>query len=932
MSGETELQAGGEPSSNPHPPQQESRLSIMSDAEVAVFSDGNTQCLVCYSDLTYRGKTPCDHNAICGVCHLRLRFLHNDKKCPICKSENDSIIVDKDEGGKRYGDYPMWGDEIGAGFVHRTDVGMFFEEGYYGQEILPLFGLGCNVCDFSAGSAVCTPAPPLPGASDDQQGNNKTKLSKPLRALQDHLRTDHRLAFCQLCVDHKRDFVSRLPRFNPRQLQNHLRRGDGPESGFLGHPVCEFCKPKRFYDLAYLHQHLHKEHYKCHVCEKQGLNDQFFKNYQSLEKHFDQQHFLCHDVQCLAARFVVFENELDLRAHELSVHGGTSTGSTKINIAFRTRRAGYDGSGLDDRQAPPSESDFNYGLDGQAFVPAPLPTSNAGGAGTAGSNDANANDDSRLHPLHVQRTQELRAQAAATREQQALNDQQESFPTLQSANASASSSAPLVGWASGTTVQRLHKNRVQAGKVTEEAFPALPTTAAAQSLKKKKAVKGNVGATRRQFVAMTTTASSTAPSYGAAAYSPNTTSARATLPSTTSSPLPSAPNVTANRQQNLAAENFPSLGPPSSTSNRPNYAAANAHAKKNFASSVQSNTDFPSLGSYNNTSITSNNKKKPPAPAPVAAPSLNSTVDFPAPPTSSNPYQGTVRQNVLGGSGKTSQQQQDATFSMTSKASAKVAIEDMKASLGPKRFKQLKKFTREFAEDNLSPEGYVDQSAALFDRGYGDPDFWSFLPSLLESCPNEDASDRASNYMASIRRQQFAVKQQQQQHQRKTNPTAGKSSWGGANKSAANNIMRPPPPSLAPSPIAAAAAAAAPPRTAASLVAGGGGGAQRYQYHPPPPPSSHHVVVPAKKKQNAWGGGQTATVVVAKTKAGSKGLAAAANSTQGGTATKFMAKQQKKQSQQQQQQQQSNQSNNNNKGGKKKKKANNELRNLAFGK
>ena len=38
----------------------------------------------------------------------------------------------------------------------------------------------------------------------------------------------------------------------------------------------------------------------------------------------------------------------------MSVHDGTSTGSTKINIAFRTstRQAGYGGSGLDDLARP----------------------------------------------------------------------------------------------------------------------------------------------------------------------------------------------------------------------------------------------------------------------------------------------------------------------------------------------------------------------------------------------------------------------------------------------------------------------------------------------------------------------------------------------------------------------------------------------------
>ena len=57
--------------------------------------------------------------------------------------------------------------------------------------------------------------------------------------------------------------------------------------------------------------------------------------------------------------------------------------------------------------------------------------------------------------------------------------------------------------------------------------------------------------------------------------------------------------------------------------------------------------------------------------------------------------------------------------------SAQVTIEDMKVSLGQKKIKQLKRMTREFADGQLAPEGYVDQAASLFDKGYDDADFWS---------------------------------------------------------------------------------------------------------------------------------------------------------------------------------------------------------------
>ena len=282
---------------------KKSRQSL-SEEEVNALSEGHHTCIICFSNLdeNIRAKLPCNHDDMCGRCHMRLRFLNEDKKCPICKTTNDTIIVDRD-ANKKFEEYPRWGDEIGAGFIYRKDVGMFFEETYFHESIEPLFALSCHKCNFKI---------------DENTTKNNTggkKKNKPRRLLEDHLRSDHRQSMCYLCIDHKRDFISQLPRFTPNQLQKHLKFGDGPGTGFNGHPICEFCHPKRFYDVNFLHTHLHKEHYKCHVCEKQDQDNQWFKNYRSMSRHFDKQHFMCHDVQCLEARFVVFENELDLRAH-----------------------------------------------------------------------------------------------------------------------------------------------------------------------------------------------------------------------------------------------------------------------------------------------------------------------------------------------------------------------------------------------------------------------------------------------------------------------------------------------------------------------------------------------------------------------------------------------------------------------------------------
>jgi hypothetical protein len=233
-------------------------------------------------------------------------------------------------------------------------------------------------------------------------------------------------------------------------------------------------------------------------------------------------------------------------------------------------------------------------------------------------------------------------------------------------------------------------------------------------------------------------------------------------------------------------------------------------------------------------------------------------------------------------------------------ATATATVEDMKASLGSKKFKQLKRMTREFAEEQLPPESYVDQSAALFDRGYGDKDFWSFLPSLIESCPNEQGSEQALNYMSSLK--QTTLSPPSRSGPSLVAPPPTSSNWGG-NNALATNVMKAPPRASAP-----AATRMTRPMVGRSIAA-----------------------VPntiASRKKTAWGGTGPATVVRAKASPGSVSAAAATQGPQGGSATKFMAKQQKKQNNQSQQQQQQNASEKT----KNKKKAKDELRALAFGK
>lgn len=58
------------------------------------------------------------------------------------------------------------------------------------------------------------------------------------------------------------------------------------------------------------------------MCDRRNNSrqQQYYEDYNSLEFHFRHEHFLCSDQECLDKKFVVFESEIDLKAHQLEVH------------------------------------------------------------------------------------------------------------------------------------------------------------------------------------------------------------------------------------------------------------------------------------------------------------------------------------------------------------------------------------------------------------------------------------------------------------------------------------------------------------------------------------------------------------------------------------------------------------------------------------
>lgn len=178
-----------------------------------------------------------------------------------------------------------------------------------------------------------------------------------------HVRSAHRKRMCDLCTRNKKVFTHEHELFADKELEWHMRHGDdkpgaADQTGFKGHPLCGFCG-ERFYDDDKLYEHCRMKHERCFICDRRdSRKPHYYQDYNALEQHFKRDHFLCPNGECLEKKFVVFESELDLQAHQLSEHGGKTAGrdartvdisSFDIRQSYQPERSGGGRDGRDGR-------------------------------------------------------------------------------------------------------------------------------------------------------------------------------------------------------------------------------------------------------------------------------------------------------------------------------------------------------------------------------------------------------------------------------------------------------------------------------------------------------------------------------------------------------------------------------------------------------
>lgn len=309
-------------------------------------------CFICASPVVHNAVAPCNHRT-CHICSLRLRALYKTKACAHCRTNAETVIF-TDDAVKRFEDFQI------ADFSSRDEnLGINYANPEIFEDTVLLLRYNCpdESCD-----VACLGWPDL----------------------HRHVRNVHHKAMCDLCTRNKKVFTHEHELFTPAELRRHEKYGDDnpgavDQSGFKGHPECGFCK-QRFYGDDELYAHCRDKHERCHVCDRrnEGRNPQYYLDYNALEVHFRKDHFLCPDQECLEKKFVVFDSEMDLKAHQLEAHPNGLTKDARRD-ARRVDISGFDYRAPHQQERPRREREREGRGRGRGRDPnaEPLPVSSA---------------------------------------------------------------------------------------------------------------------------------------------------------------------------------------------------------------------------------------------------------------------------------------------------------------------------------------------------------------------------------------------------------------------------------------------------------------------------------------------------------------------------------------------------------------------------
>ncbi|XP_060868881.1 E3 ubiquitin-protein ligase ZNF598 isoform X1 [Metopolophium dirhodum] len=297
-----------------------------------------SSCVICFKIQSIYSIGTCDH-PVCYECSTTMRVLCDQKECPICRRILTKVIFTKDEldlfKNLEERSYPRYNKKYGIAFGDLSVENSF-------DQLLRCY---CKKCyerpEFTAFEQLAT-----------------------------HMERNHRLYACRLCVNNLKIFPSQRRWYNYDELTRHEECGDTDNTSHRGHPECQFCKV-RYLDKDELYKHLRKEHFFCHFCDADGIQD-YYMTYDWLRKHYFDKHYLCEEGNCINEQYTsVFRTSIDLQAHKAQTHsrdlgkqGYKEARTLKLEFTLRPRHNPTVEAGRPNQYQPPRPrqppSDYSY--------------------------------------------------------------------------------------------------------------------------------------------------------------------------------------------------------------------------------------------------------------------------------------------------------------------------------------------------------------------------------------------------------------------------------------------------------------------------------------------------------------------------------------------------------------------------------------------
>ncbi|XP_037958317.1 E3 ubiquitin-protein ligase ZNF598-like [Teleopsis dalmanni] len=239
-------------------------LPLENDVVVAEHNNIGNNCPVCLNEIKIYSIPNCNH-PLCLDCATRMKFLHNDNCCPLCRGDICFPLITDMKGP--YNELKTTHfDTITYSHKHKVQ--------FLNKKVKNVFH---KMTDHKC--PKCTARP-----------------FESFVKLRSHMAAIHKLHYCELCINYIDMFSNERKYYSKEQLVDHNENGDEGDLTEGGHPTCVFCA-KRFFGINFLFLHSLVCHYYCSLCAEQN-EYVVTESHEDLVEHIDRNHFPCLFEEC----------------------------------------------------------------------------------------------------------------------------------------------------------------------------------------------------------------------------------------------------------------------------------------------------------------------------------------------------------------------------------------------------------------------------------------------------------------------------------------------------------------------------------------------------------------------------------------------------------------------------------------------------------